>query len=72
MKRKKQVKQFRAWVIADGEYRAGPLRSERMLMFGSRDHAVRYIHESLRKDVPWEPVEVVCKRVPKRRKAVRK
>lgn len=72
MKRKKQVKQFRAWVIADGDYRAGPINTERLWMFGSRRYAERYINEVLNKHALWEPVEVVCKRAPKRRKGAKK
>lgn len=69
-KRKKKLKPFKAWVIADGDYMAGPTRYSQMLVFGDRGGAMDQILGPLRKDVPWEPVQVRCVPIyPKKRRS---
>jgi hypothetical protein len=67
-----KLKPFRAWVIAEGAYRFGPVLYERLLAFGSRDGAADYITLNHLHGCP-EPVEVLCTPVaPRKRKGKRK
>lgn len=66
----KRIRRFRAWVIADGDYRGGPVDYSRLWAFGARGGAADFIATSLMSENRnWEPVEVRCIPVyPKKRK----